>query len=334
MFSYIVRRLVLLIPTLFGISVFVFLMIHLTPGDPARVMLGERATPEALEALRRDLGLDAPWYVQYGRFLADILRGELGRSIKTGERIRVEIGQHFPATIELAVMSMLFATLAGMIAGVLSATHRYSLLDYLSMIGALVGISMPIFWLGLMLILFFSIKLQWLPISGRLNPEIFFPVVTNFYLVDSLLAKDWSAFLDALRHLLIPAMTLGTIPLAIIARMTRSSMLEVLREDYIRTAEAKGLNTRRIHYKHALRNALIPVVTVTGLQFGYLLGGAILTETIFAWPGVGRWLLLAVYARDFRAVQGGTLVVATFFVLINLLVDLLYAYIDPRIRYS
>ncbi|RMF92695.1 MAG: ABC transporter permease, partial [Nitrospinota bacterium] len=226
MFSYIVKRLVTLIPTLFGISLFVFLMIHLTPGDAARVMLGERASAEALAALRQELGLDAPWYVQYWRFLADIFQGDLGRSIKSGERISVEIAQHFPATIELAIMSMLFATTFGVLAGVLSATHRYSLLDYLSMVGALVGISMPIFWLGLVLILLFSVKLHLLPISGRLSPDIFFPITTNFYLLDSLLAGDWRAFRDVLLHLILPAITLGTIPLAIIARMTRSSMLE------------------------------------------------------------------------------------------------------------
>jgi peptide/nickel transport system permease protein len=308
-------------------------MLHLTPGDPARVMLGERATPEALARLRADLGLNDPWYIQYWRFLSRAVRGDFGKSIKSHQEIRVEIRDRFPATVELALASMVFATILGMIAGIISATKQYSIFDYSSMVGSLVGISMPIFWLGLVLIIVFSVKLGLFPLSGRISPRISLDRITNFYLIDSLITGNWVAFKDALHHLVLPSVALGTIPMAFISRMTRSSMLEVIRQDFIRTAQAKGLAQAVVTYRHALKNAMIPVVTVIGLEFGYLLGGAILTETIFAWPGIGRWLFLAVGARDFRAIQGGVLLVATVFVLINLAVDMLYAFLDPRIRY-
>jgi peptide/nickel transport system permease protein len=295
-------------------------------------MLGERVSEQALAELRRELGLDKPWYVQYGQFLKGILQGDLGRSIKTREKISIEIKNRFPATIELTVASMIFAILFGMLSGILSSSKRYSLLDYGSMVGALMGVSMPIFWLGLLLILVFSVHLGWFPVSGRLNPQIPLQSITNFYLVDSLLTWNMAALKDALWHLILPAIALGTVPMSIIARMTRSSMLEVLQQEFIRTAYAKGLSERWVVYKHALRNALIPIVTVIGLQLGFLLGGAILTETIFAWPGVGRWLVLAVQARDFPVVQGGTLLLTVTFVMINLVVDLLYRYVDPRIK--
>lgn len=332
MLQHILYRLLTTIPTLLGISFLVFLTLRATPGDPARIMLGERASEQALAELRRELGLDKPWYIQYGRFLKGVLQGDLGRSIKTREKIVVEIKNRFPATIELALASMVFATTLGLLAGIVSSTRRYSFLDYGTMIGALMGVSMPIFWLGLLLILVFSVNLGWFPVSGRLNPQLSLQTITHFYILDSLLTGNWAAFKDALWHLVLPAIALGTIPLSIIARMTRSSMLEVLQQEFIRTAYAKGLSERWVIYKHALHNALIPIITVTGLQLGFLLGGAILTETIFAWPGVGRWLVLAVQARDFPAVQGGALLLATTFVLINLLVDLLYRYVDPRIK--
>jgi len=265
-------------------------------------------------------------------FLSRLVRGDLGRALRTNEKITVEIAERFPATIELSLMAMLFAVTLGMLAGIISATRQYSLFDYASMILSLVGVSMPIFWLGLVLMIIFSVNLGWLPLSGRMSYNIQLQSVTHFYLLDSVLAGDWKALRDVLWHLVLPAFTLSTIPMAIIARITRSSMLEVLRQDYIRTARAKGLSRFAVHYKHALKNALIPVITVIGLQFGILLGGAILTETIFAWPGIGLWLLNAVYARDFNAVQGGTMLVATTFVSINMIVDVLYAWVNPRIK--
>jgi len=329
---FILHRLLSLIPTVLGISLLVFLMVQLVPGDPAEMMLGERASEQAIQDLRQQLGLDQPLYIQYGMFLSRLVRGDLGRALRTNEKITVEIAERFPATIELSLMAMLFAVTLGMLAGIISATRQYSLFDYASMILSLVGVSMPIFWLGLVLMIIFSVNLGWLPLSGRMSYNIQLQSVTHFYLLDSVLAGDWKALRDVLWHLVLPAFTLSTIPMAIIARITRSSMLEVLRQDYIRTARAKGLSRFAVHYQHALKNALIPVITVIGLQFGILLGGAILTETIFAWPGIGLWLLNAVYARDFNAVQGGTMLVATTFVSINMIVDVLYAWVNPRIK--
>ena len=331
---FILKRLALLIPTLLGVSVIVFLMIHFVPGDPAQVMLGERASAQSLAELRAELGLDRPLHVQMLRFFSGVLRGDLGRSIKTHERILVEIKKRFPATIELTMASMIFASIVGVLAGMISATRRGSALDYATMMAALTGISMPIFWLGLMLILIFSSTLGLFPISGRLSSHLHLEVRTGFYFIDSLITGNFIAFSDVLWHLTLPAVALGTIPMAVIARMTRSSMLEVLREDFIRTAWAKGLSEKAVIFRHALKNSFIPTLTVIALQFGYLLGGAIITETIFAWPGVGRWLLFAVQARDFRAVQGGVLLMAASFVLVNLIADLLYAWLDPRIRYG
>ena len=332
--SFILKRLALLIPTLLGISVVVFLMIHFVPGDPAQVMLGERASAESLAELRAELGLDKPFYVQFGRFFFGLIQGDLGRSIKTHERVIVELKKRFPATVELAVASMILASIVGISAGVLSAVRRGTILDYTGMMAALIGISMPIFWLGLIFILIFSVSLGLFPISGRLSSDVELEVVTRFYVIDSLLGANIRAFKDALWHLFLPAVALGTIPMAVIARMTRSSMIEVMGEDYIRTAWAKGLSERIVVLKHAMKNSFTPTLTVMGIEFGYLLGGAIITETIFSWPGVGRWLLFAVQARDFRAVQGGVLLIAITFVLINLIVDLLYAWLDPRIKYA
>jgi peptide/nickel transport system permease protein len=306
-------------------------MMHITPGDPAELLLGERATEPALEALREHLGLNEPLYIQYGMFLKRLMKGDLGETIWTRQKVWVEVKQRFPATIELSIAAMLISSFLGVILGIISATKQYSVFDYLSMLGALVGVSMPIFWLGLVLMLIFSLNLGWFPMSGRLSVGIDLDTITNFYILDALLTKNWAAFKDTLWHITLPAFTLSTIPTAIVARMTRSSMLEVLRQDYIKTAKAKGLSPGIVIIKHALRNALIPVITVIGLMFGILMAGAILTETIFAWPGVGKWLYDAVLQRDYMVIQGGTLFVAAIFVIINLVVDILYAVINPKI---
>ena len=338
MLKYILKRLALLIPTLLGVVTLVFAMIALSPGDPARVMLGERATKESLEKLRADLGLDKPLIQQYGAYLGRVAVLDFQRSIKTGQKVIDEITARFPATIELSVCAMLFAAVLGIFVGVISATKKNTWIDYTSMVGALAGVSMPIFWLGLVLMLIFSIALNLLPTSGRIDIRLYFTPITNFYVIDSLiyLVRDGNPrFLGSvLKHLILPSVALGTIPLAIIARITRSSMLEVLKQDYIKTARAAGIPERRVIYSYALRNALLPVVTVIGIQFGLLLSGAILTETIFAWPGIGKWIYNAIEARDYPAVQGGIIIIATTFVLINLLVDLLYSVINPKIRLS
>jgi peptide/nickel transport system permease protein len=262
-----------------------------------------------------------------------VLRGDLGLSIATKAPVLQEVLERFPATLELSLVAMVFATVFGMAAGILSAVRQYSLFDYLAMVGALIGISVPVFWLGLMLMLFFGLSLDLLPISGRLDPGITLRTITGLYLLDALLTRNGKAFVNALAHLVLPGIALGTIPMALIARMTRSAMLEVIRQDFIRTERAKGLPERLVIYRHALRNALIPIVTVIGMEFGLLLGGAILTETIFAWPGLGRYTVDAVYARDYPAIQGAVLFIACVFVVVNLVTDILYAYINPRIRY-
>jgi len=318
--------------SLWGVSVLVFLMVHLLPGNPARAMLGERATEEAVRELEVRLGLDQPLWVQYGRFLAHVVRLDLGRSIKTNEPVVREIATRFPATLELTLFAMGFAVAVGIVVGVFAATHRGKVVDYLSMTGALVGVSVPIYCLGLALILLFANVFSLFPAGGRLDTAFIVPTRTGFLLLDTLLAGDLTAFGNALRHLVLPAVTLGTVPLAIISRMTRSSLLETLEQDYIRTARAKGLPERVVLFKHALKNALIPVLTVVGLEFGYLLGGAVMTESIFSWPGLGRWLVSSVAARDMPAIQGGVLFVAALFMGMTLVVDLLYAVIDPRVR--
>lgn len=326
------RSLLGLLATLLGISVLVFLLLHLVPGDPAEVLLGERATAAAVAQLRAELGLDDPLPLQYARFLGRVLRGELGRGLRTREPIWKEIRDRFPATLELALTALLLALLLGGTLGVLAAARRGTWLDTLASGFAVAGVSTPIFWLGLLFIFLFSWKLGWLPISGRLSPRMELVPLTRFVLVDALLTGNPAAFWDALRHLALPALTLSTLPLAQMARITRASVLETLDQDYIRTAHAKGLGPRAVLFRHALRNALIPIITVAGLQFGLLLSGAILTETVFAWPGVGRWLVNAVHARDLHAIQGGTLVVATCFVLVNQTADFLYRWANPRLR--
>ncbi|OAT81758.1 ABC transporter permease [Desulfotomaculum copahuensis] len=334
MTNYIIKRLLLLIPVLLGVSFLAFILIHLIPGDPAQVMLGERATPQALAQLRQSLGLNDPLYVQYLRFLGHILQGNFGRSIMTQNPVLDDLASHFPATLELTIAAMFIAVVFGISAGTIAAVKQYSIFDNVSMVGALVGVSMPIFWLGLLLIWIFAQVLGWLPPSSRLSVATSLHSITNLNVLDALLTGNFPALVDALKHLVLPSLALATIPLSIIARMTRSSMLEVMNQDYIRTARAKGLTENVVIFKHALKNAFLPVLTVMGLQFGTLLGGAVMTETIFSWPGIGRMLYIAIMARDFPVVQGGILFIALLFVLINLLVDILYKFFDPKIRYN
>ena len=334
MLSYIIKRVLGVIPVLLCVSMLVFGFLRLIPGDPALIMLGERATPENIARVREQLGLNKPLHEQYLTFLGNALRGDLGRSVLRQEPVTQEIIRRFPATIELALSAMLIALLVGIPAGVISAVRRGSWFDAGSMLVALTGVSMPIFWLGLMMIFLFAVVLHVLPTGGRLDAGVKFTSITNLMLVDTLLRGNIPVFFQALRHLALPALALGTIQMAIIARMTRSSMLEVLSQDYIRTAHAKGLKERIVVIRHALRNAWLPIITVVGLQTGRLLSGAILTETVFSWPGIGRWLVDAIYTRDYPIVQGVTLFIALIFVGVNLLVDILYALVDPRIRFE
>lgn len=331
MLGYIIRRSLAVIPTLLGVTILVFLMLRITPGDPAELLLGERATDKSLAAMREYLGLNEPLYVQYGMFLERLVHGDLGETIWSRQKVWEEVKERFPATVELSICAMFISSIIGIILGLLSAVKQYSAVDYISMLISLGGVSMPVFWLGLMLMLLFSLWLGWFPMSGRLSVSIELETITNFYVLDSILTGNWAALRDALWHLFLPSIALASIPLAIVARMTRSSMLEVLRQDYIKTARAKGLGGATVVLKHALRNGLIPVITVIGLQVGILLAGAILTETVFAWPGIGKWLYEGVVKRDYMVIQGGTLIVATSFVLVNLIVDILYAVINPRI---
>jgi len=331
---YIIKRLAMLVPVLLGVSIIAFSLIHLAPGDPARTMLGERATQEQLNEIREKYGLDKPLYVQYGIWLNGVLHGDLGRSITTHEHVSKEIMDRFPNTVELAIAAMLFAIVVGGFAGILSASKQYSITDYTFMGIALFGISMPVFWLGIMLMMIFGVWLGWLPIGGRIDLLIPYQRITGFMVIDSIITGNFKALISVLRHLILPAIALGTIPMAMIARVTRSSMLEVLRQDFIRTERAKGLSERAVIYKHAVRNAMVPVVTVIGLNFGLLLAGAILTETVFSWPGLGRLVVEAVYERDYPLVVGSILVFAIIFVFVNLITDIFYTYIDPRIHYD
>jgi peptide/nickel transport system permease protein len=331
-FRFIVRRLLFLLFILFGVSLLVFISVRLIPGDPAQVMLGERATPEALARLREQLGLTKPLTMQYLLYMGNILKGDFGTSITTNNSVISEVMRKFPATIELSFASMIIATFIGVCSGILAAVYRNSWLDNIVMVGALTGVSMPIFWLGLILMLIFSSTLDLLPFSGRIDITSDIQPVTNFYLIDTLLKGDFEAFWDVVRHLILPAVTLSTVPTAIIARMTRASMLEVLNQDYIKTAYAKGVSKVKVVMYHALKNALIPIVTITGLQLGMLLSGAVLTETVFSWNGLGSYVVSAVSSRDFPVIQGCVLIFATTFVLVNLFVDLSYFIIDPRVR--
>jgi len=331
---YITKRLLMLIPVLLGASILVFSLIHLAPGDPARTIAGEHASIQTIERIQEKYGLNKPLPTQYWIWLKQALQGDFGRSIVSNEFVSKEIWARFPNTVELTLLAMFIAVLVGVTAGIVSASRQYSLLDYGFMGVALFGVSMPVFWLGIMLMMIFGVYLRWFPIGGRMSIMISFTRITGFYLLDSVIAGNWQAFISALRHLILPAIALGTIPMATVARVTRSSMLEVLRQDYIRTERAKGLSERLVIYKHAVRNALIPVVTVIGLNFGLLLAGAILTETVFSWPGLGRYVVKAVQMRDYPAVQGCVLFFAFIFVIVNLITDIIYVYIDPRIKYQ
>ena len=334
MLSFLFKRLAVVIPTFIGITLLVFALIRMIPGDPVEAMSGERGMDPARHArLLHEFGLDRPLPVQYGEFVWKALHGDLGFSIVSHEPVLSEFLDRFPATFELALCAILFAAVVGIPAGMLAAVKRNTPVDYGVMGVSLAGYSMPIFWWALLLILYFSVHLGWTPVSGRLAIEFDPPRVTGLMLVDTWLSGEDGAFESALSHLILPAIALGTIPLATLARMTRSSMLEVLREDYIRAARATGLSPFRVVAKHALRNALIPVVTVVGLQVGVLLGGAVLTETIFAWPGIGKWLIEAIHRRDYPVVQGGILICAVLVIVVNLAVDLLYGVINPRIRH-
>ncbi|MBC8264511.1 MAG: ABC transporter permease [Anaerolineales bacterium] len=359
MTRYIIQRLVMLIPVLLGISIVAFSMLRLIPGDPATVMLGEKATIEQIEDFRERMGLNDPIHIQYLRYLQSVMRGDLGRSSVTQELVTVELGQRLPATIELTLGAMLVACTVGIVAGIIAAYYHNSFFDLATMVGTLIGVSMPIFWLGLILMYIFGFKLRWLPPSARMTVGVdlqtlneayhldqvlsgpwgakviaFTDFLSGFYILASILTGNLKALLDSLKHLVLPSVALGSIPMAIIARMTRSSLLEVLGEDYIRTARAKGLRESGVLIRHAMKNAFLPIITVIGLQVGSLLAGAILTETIFSWPGMGRLVVNRILARDYPSVQGNVLAIALIFVFVNLIVDMSYAYLDPRIRYE
>ena len=333
MTRYAIRRGLTVVPVLVGVSLLVFSFVHLIPGDPALTMLGERATPEKVTEVRARLGLDRPLWEQYALYMRKVLHGDLGVSIVRGDPVARDLLRRFPATVELAGAAIVLATVVGVPAGILCAVRRNSLLDSLARVGALAGVSMPIFWLGLVLAWIFGVQLGLLPTGFRLDSETALRPVTNFVIVDALLQRQWPALGDALRHLILPAVALATIPLAVITRMTRASLLEELTRDYIRTARAKGLSQLAVVVRHGLRNALLPVLTVIGLQTGRLLAGAILTETIFSWPGIGLWVYESIESRDYAIVQGATLFIAVIVVAVNLVTDLLYAVADPRIKY-
>ena len=347
---YILRRLLSVIPTLIGVTLVIFLFQRLIPGDPAVAMLGEHANAENVARIREQFGLDKPAFLdrdalaegdlpgffdsQYVRYFGRLLQFDLGESIHRRIPIAETLKERFPATVELSLLAMSIALVVGIPIGILSASRRNSFLDGATMIGSLVGVSVPIFWLGIMEIMFFAVIMKWLPSGSRLSSGIVIKPITNLLLLDSLLTSNWVGFKDAFLHILMPAISLATIPTAIITRMTRSSMLDVLQEDYIRTASAKGLSERIVLFRHALKNAFLPVITIIGIQAGTLLAGAVLTETIFSWPGIGKWVYDSILGRDYPIVQGVTLLIAIIFLVVNLLVDLSYALLDPRISYE
>ena len=332
--GYILRRIAYVLPVLLGVVTVVFLALRLIPGDPAIALAGEKASAQQIEQMREALGLNRPLPVQYVEFVGRLASGDLGRSIRTGGDIRQELIENFAPTIELSIAALLIALAVGLPAGILAALRRRTPIEYGTMIGSLVGISMPVFWIGLMLIYWLGARAEWFPLSGTASAGLDIPARTHFYTIDGLLTGDLAVFGDVLWHLVLPAITLSTITMAIVSRMARSSMLEVLGSDYLVTARAKGLSARMVVLRHALKNALIPVVTVIGLQLGALLSGAVLTETVFGRVGVGRYVLNAITARDYPVVQATVIVVALFVVVISLIVDLVYAILDPRIRYA
>jgi dipeptide transport system permease protein len=335
MFLYIFRKLSVIIPTFLGVTLVAFVFIRLLPGDPVLLLAGERGmSEERHDMLMAEFGFDRPILIQYGNYLVDLFSGDFGTSIITRQPVFDEFFVLFPATMELSFCAIVLAVFLGLPAGMIAATKRGSFFDHTVMTGALTGYSMPIFWWGLLLIIFFSGILGWTPVSGRISLLYYFEPVTGFMLVDSLLSGQKGAFISAMSHLILPAIVLATIPLAVIARQTRSAMLEVLSEDYVRTAKAKGLGPGRVIGLHALRNAMIPVITVIGLQVGVLFAGAILTETIFSWPGIGKWMVDSIFRRDYPSVQGGLLLIAAIVMIVNLVVDLLYGLINPQIRHT
>lgn len=334
MLRFTVRRLILLIPILLGLSILVFFWVRNLPGGPAEALLGERATPEAVAQIERQYGLDQPLPVQYWRYLKSTLQGEFGVSTKTRRPVIEEFRQRFPATVELAVTAGFFAILFGVPLGFLAAKHYQGPADHASLVVTLIGISTPIFFLALILKYIFAVRLGWLPSVGRISVLIDLEHPTNFYVLDSIIALNWTAFVDTIKHLILPAIALASIPLAIIARVTRASVLDVQNEDYVRTARAKGVAPMTVNHRHVLRNAMLPIVTIIGLQVGLLLSGAVLTETVFAFPGIGSWLVEAIKARDYPVIQGGLLFVAVIVVFVNLFVDISYGVLNPRIRLS
>jgi len=335
MLRVIVRRLLLLLPILFGVSLLVFIWIRLLPGGPAQGLLGERATPQSIAQINRQFGLNRPIYVQYWRYLDEtVIHLNLGTSISSFRPVTDEIRIRFPATVELALGAMIFAVSFGIPLGILAAKKYGSAFDHGSLLASLIGISIPIFFLGLILKYIFSVRLGWLPSIGREDVLANYSHPTNFYILDAIIERNPAQLWDAIRHLILPAIALGSIPLAIIARITRASVLDVQNEDYVRTARAKGLPPRQVDSRHVLRNAMLPISTIIGLQTGLLLSGAVLTETVFAWPGIGSWLKDAIFSRDYPVLQGGILFLAVVFVVVNLLVDISYAILNPRIRLS
>jgi peptide/nickel transport system permease protein len=334
MLRFVVRRLLLLVPILLGLSVLVFLWIRALPGGPAEALLGERATPALIKEVRHRYGLDKPIWTQYWSYLKTTASGDLGESIASRRSVASEIGQRFPATLELALAAMVFAVGLGIPLGFFAAKWYGSVFDQLSLVVSLLGISIPIFFLAVILKYVFSVRLGWLPSIGQISVLIDLKHPTNFYLLDAIIAWDWSAFWDILKHLILPAIALGSIPLAIIMRITRAAVLDVQNEDYVRTARAKGLSPTIVDRRHVLRNAMLPISTIIGLQTGLLLSGAVLTETVFAYPGIGSWIANAIFNRDFPVIQGGILFLAIVFVFVNLIVDVSYAIINPRIRFG
>ena len=333
MLRYLSRRVLIFVPSLVLVSVLTFVMVRTAGGDPASLKLGLHASPESLARMRREMGLADPWPVQYWHWFSDALRGDLGRSYLTGSSVTQEIVTRLPATLELAAAAMAIAVPAGIAIGTLSAVRSHTLVDNLSMLGGLFGISIPTFWLGVMLIIVFAVWLGWVPVAGSIDVHLGIYPITGFSLIDGFLEEGWVGFLDALKHLVLPALTLSGWPMAIMARHMRSSLLEVLHQDYTRTARAKGLRFLRLVWRHAFPNALIPVVTVVALETGYLLGGAVITETVFAWPGIGNLTIQALGARDYMLVQGAILLFAMVFAALNIIADITYAVLDPRIRY-
>ena len=333
MTQYLIRRLILAIPVVLGVTFFAYSMVLLT-GDPATALAGEHATPQMRAALREKLGLDDPLPVQYGRFLVRIAQGDLGTSIISRIPVATELRLFLPATMELAMTAMLIAVVVGVPLGVIAAYKHNSATDLGATFGSLIGVSMPIFWLALMMLWVFALKLGWFPTGGRIDRAVDLNTITNFFIIDSIITLNFPALLSSLHHLALPAIALATIPTAFITRITRSAMLDVLGENYVRTARAKGLEEKSVVSRHALKNAMLPVITVIGLQLGILMTGAILTETIFAWPGMGRWVVNAILARNFPVVQIGVLVFALIFIVVNLVVDVSYGWFNPRIRYN